>query len=60
MRLLALCDLKSRLVGYVSDEYYAVVPDVLLGGEDGSRVAARSTASGTIVADIPPGDSEFA
>lgn len=44
------------LIGYVSDERYVAIPDALVEFENGSdRVAARSTASGAIVADVEPG-----
>jgi len=44
------------LVGYVSDERYVALPDVLLEFENAStRETARSSASGAIEADIPPG-----
>jgi N,N-dimethylformamidase len=48
------------LVGYVSDEYYAALADVLLEfrGADGSRLVTRSSSSGAIVADLTPGDYE--
>jgi hypothetical protein len=44
------------LIGYVSDERYVALPDVLLEfeGEAGS-VEARSRASGAVHADLPPG-----
>src|SRR5262245_9640301 len=44
------------LIGYVSDERYVALPDVLVEfrGEQGS-FEARSRASGSLVADIPPG-----
>lgn len=44
------------LVGYVSDEYFAAIPDVLVdfASPDG-LVQARSSASGAIVADLAPG-----
>lgn len=46
------------LVGYVSDERYVALPDVLLEFEgeaiDGS-VEARSRATGAVYADLPPG-----
>jgi hypothetical protein len=47
------------LIGYVSDEYYAALPDVAveLRGE-GRHVLARSWPSGAIHADVPPGDYE--
>src|ERR1700730_17716819 len=45
------------LVGFVSDEYYAAVPDVLLDFESGDGIArARSSASGAVLADLAPGD----
>jgi hypothetical protein len=45
---------------YVSDEYYAALPDVLLEfrGPDGSRTVTRSSASGAVLLDLPPGDYE--
>src|SRR4051794_18315337 len=45
------------LIGFVSDERYVALPDVLLEfeGEAGS-FEARSRASGAIHADLPPGD----
>jgi N,N-dimethylformamidase len=45
------------LVGFVSDEHYAALPDVQLEfrGADGQRAAVRSTASGAVLADLPPG-----
>jgi N,N-dimethylformamidase len=48
------------LVGFVSDEYYAALADVAveLRGRADMRVAARSSASGAIVADVPAGDYE--
>jgi N,N-dimethylformamidase len=44
-------------VGYVSDEDYSALPDVLVDFErDGRTVlATRSTASGAVLADIPAG-----
>ncbi|MGE3316223.1 MAG: N,N-dimethylformamidase beta subunit family domain-containing protein, partial [Planctomycetaceae bacterium] len=46
------------LIGYVSDERYVALADVLLEFESKSsgRVAVRSHASGAIDADLPPGD----
>ena len=45
------------LIGYVSDERYVAIPDVLVelrrGGE--TVAATRSTARGAIYADVPPG-----
>ncbi len=44
------------LVGYVSDERYVALADVLLEFEDGNRsIEARSRATGAVYADIPPG-----
>jgi N,N-dimethylformamidase len=50
----------SMLVGYVSDEYYAALPDVLVEfrSADGSRFSTRSSSSGAVVADLTPGDYE--
>jgi N,N-dimethylformamidase len=48
------------LVGYVSDEYYAALADVLLEfrGADGARLVTRSSSSGAVVAELRPGDYE--
>jgi hypothetical protein len=48
------------LVGYVSDEYYAALPDVLLEfrGHGATRTGCRSSASGAVCADLLPGDYE--
>ncbi|MCW5852824.1 MAG: carboxypeptidase regulatory-like domain-containing protein, partial [Anaerolineae bacterium] len=44
------------LVGYVSDERYVALPEVLLEFErDGQSVEARSRATGSVYADIAPG-----
>ena len=44
------------LVGYVSDEYFTAIPDVLVDfASPGGVVQARSSASGAIVADLAPG-----
>ena len=44
------------LVGYVSDERYVALPDVLLEFErDGQSVEARSRATGAVYADVTPG-----
>lgn len=45
-------------LGYVSDEYYAALADVLLEfrNTDGSREVTRSSASGVILLDLKPGD----
>src|SRR4029077_13063110 len=44
------------LIGYVSDEQYAALPDVLLEfeGEPGA-FTARSGATGSVRLDLPPG-----
>jgi len=45
------------LVGYVSDERYVALPDVLLEFENAEySVEARSRASGAVHVDLPPGD----
>jgi N,N-dimethylformamidase len=48
------------LVGYVSDEYYAALADVLveLRGAGGVWTLTRSWPSGAVHADIPPGNYE--
>src|SRR5262245_6028375 len=48
------------LVGYVSDEYYAALPDVLLEfrGPSGNGICTRSWPSGAVHADLPPGECE--
>jgi hypothetical protein len=48
------------LIGHVSDEYYAALPDtaVELRGADGRAAFARSWPSGAVHADVPPGDYE--
>jgi N,N-dimethylformamidase len=44
------------LVGYVSDEYYVALPDVLLEFAGPAGIAqARSAASGAVIADLEPG-----
>ena len=44
------------LIGYVSDERYVALPDVLLEFErDSERVQVRSSASGAVDADLPEG-----
>ena len=44
------------LVGYVSDERYVALPDVMLEFENGSgSVEARSRATGAVHADVEPG-----
>lgn len=44
------------LIGFVSDEYFAAIADVILEfrGSDGSRFTTRSTASGAVVLDLDP------
>ena len=46
------------LIGYVSDERYVALPDVLLEFIDGKghSVEARSRAGGSVHADLPPGE----
>src|SRR4051794_4433159 len=46
------------LIGYVSDERYVALPDVLLEftGPGGESWEARSRASGSVHADLPPGE----
>jgi hypothetical protein len=48
------------LVGYVSDEYYAALPDVLveLRGAGNSGLVIRSAPSGALYADLTPGEYE--
>lgn len=48
------------LVGYVSDEYYAALPEVHFEFRSaaGTVVAMRSSASGAVYADLPPGSYE--
>lgn len=44
------------LVGYVSDERYVAIPDVLLEFEDEKEaIEARSRATGSVYADVTPG-----
>jgi hypothetical protein len=44
------------LLGYVSDERYVALPDVLLELEnDAGSVEARSRGTGAVYADVPPG-----
>ncbi|HEY8504072.1 MAG TPA: carboxypeptidase regulatory-like domain-containing protein, partial [Gemmataceae bacterium] len=47
-------------VGFVSDESYAALADVLLEfrGADGTCAATRSGASGSVEIDLPPGAYE--
>ena len=45
------------LIGYVSDERYMALPDVLLEFEDGTAsYEARSRASGAVHGELPPGE----
>ena len=45
------------LVGYVSDERYVALPDVLLEFQrDGQSHEARSRATGAVYAELPPGE----
>ena len=49
------------LIGYVSDERYVALPDVLIEFVcEGRSVEARSRATGSVYADLPPGDYEVA
>src|SRR5438105_4006646 len=49
----------TALIGYVSDERYVALPDVLLEfTSNGRSVEARSRASGSVHAELPPGDYE--
>lgn len=50
------------LIGYVSDERYAALADVLLEFTDGSGESweARSRASGSVHLDLPPGEYSVA
>src|SRR5688572_4370062 len=49
--------MNDSLIGYVSDERYVALPDVLLEfvGEAGS-FEARSRATGAVHGEVPPGD----
>ncbi|MBI1832781.1 MAG: hypothetical protein HYR84_15170, partial [Planctomycetes bacterium] len=46
------------LIGYVSDERYVALPDVVVEftNDAGESWEARSRATGSIHADLPPGD----
>ena len=45
------------LIGYVSDERYMALPDVMLEFvRDGKSFDVRSRASGSVYADLEPGD----
>jgi N,N-dimethylformamidase len=48
------------LIGYVSDESYAALPDALLEfrGPGAVRILTRSSPSGAVHADLPPGPYE--
>jgi hypothetical protein len=47
------------LIGYVSDERYAALPDTLLEFTRGDKSwEARSRATGAVYADLPPGEYE--
>src|SRR5215469_10653261 len=47
------------LIGYVSDERYVALPDVLLEFvREGRSVEARSRATGSVYADLSPGEYE--
>src|SRR5438105_14579068 len=50
----------AMLIGFVSDEYYAALPDVQLEviAVHRQRHVARSSASGAVCADLSPGDYE--
>jgi hypothetical protein len=49
----------SNLVGYVSDERYVALPDVLLEFRSGVQVQlVRSSVAGAIYADLEPGTYE--
>jgi hypothetical protein len=50
------------LIGYVSDEKYVALPDVLLEfvAPDGDSREARSRASGAVHAEVPAGDYRVA
>ena len=44
------------LIGYVSDERYVALADVVFEFlRDGQRLSTRSTASGAVEADLAPG-----
>src|SRR5690349_9226303 len=47
-------------IAYVSDEYYAALPDtaVELRGPDGQTTLTRSGPSGAVYAEVPPGQYE--
>ncbi len=47
----------TSLIAYVSDEYYAALPEtaVELHGPDGQATLKRSWPSGAVYADVPPG-----
>jgi N,N-dimethylformamidase len=49
------------LVGYVSDEHYVALPDILLEftNDQGQSFEARSRATGSVHCELPPGDVEY-
>ncbi|HEV3262612.1 MAG TPA: N,N-dimethylformamidase beta subunit family domain-containing protein [Gemmataceae bacterium] len=49
------------LLGYVSDEYYAAIPDALVEvrGAAGLPVVTRSSPTGAVHADVPAGECEI-
>src|SRR4051794_34362494 len=51
------CQRMLTLIGYVSDERYVALPDALLEfiAADGRSWEARSRASGSVHAELPPG-----
>lgn len=52
-----LIDAPTILVGYVSDEKYVALPNVLLEFQrDGRSVEARSRATGAVYAAVEPGE----
>src|SRR5262249_7506570 len=48
------------LIGYVSDEYYAALAEALVEfrGPDGHHAVIRSSPTGAVQADLPPGEYE--
>src|SRR5687767_7738536 len=50
------------LIGFVSDEYYAAIPEVAIEfhAANGERLATRSTASGAVLAELPAGEFDVA
>ena len=45
------------MIGFVSNEYYAALADVQVEARaaDGTRIVLRSSASGAVLGDLPPG-----